>query len=385
MLEQLDTILWADLTACNGSAAPVPALLRDLLSHDFTVYEHAYDLLFHTLYNQGEVCEATVHAIPFVIEVLEQVEAIRQVDLLFLLGHVARASYPETYIPELHAVERQQEEDAVRKRIQQARQRRDAWLQHVREEVSDGYHSYLHLLTLSDTSVRVSALHTLSCCQSHAPAIVTALQEHYSDEQDLVVKACILLCLGELMPPGTSSTTLFTTTLTQETEHLLKVAAAMVLAKRMREATPVEALDELLLVGEHPEFVQEEFRHVPWVVGDIMTTLSYIFRLMGLAIAPRVIPLLTRALAHVDGFYAMTFVSNLLYFTCAGKPVEKGISCDMLTQTQRMVLHALVESDQVWEIPSNINHILTRFGLPFGRDNVHAFLHPSGESGKTAG
>jgi HEAT repeat protein len=71
MLDGLDQIDWKQLTHAYGPADDVPALIRALLSQDKRQRDHAIYELFGNIYHQGTVYEATAHAVPFLIELLD--------------------------------------------------------------------------------------------------------------------------------------------------------------------------------------------------------------------------------------------------------------------------------------------------------------------------
>lgn len=70
MLEGLDAIPWHALTHAYGKASDVPGLIRDLASLDQKRRHAAYEKLFTNIWHQGTVFEASVHALPFLIDLL---------------------------------------------------------------------------------------------------------------------------------------------------------------------------------------------------------------------------------------------------------------------------------------------------------------------------
>lgn len=70
MLEGLDDISWSSLRHAHGEASDVPRLIRALVSADQPWRERALRDLFGNIWHQGTVYEATVHALPFLIDLL---------------------------------------------------------------------------------------------------------------------------------------------------------------------------------------------------------------------------------------------------------------------------------------------------------------------------
>jgi hypothetical protein len=71
MLEGLDDIDWGRLSHAYGTAADVPANIRDLLSSDEHRRNAAFENLFGSIWHQGTIYEATTCALPFLIDILE--------------------------------------------------------------------------------------------------------------------------------------------------------------------------------------------------------------------------------------------------------------------------------------------------------------------------
>lgn len=74
MLAQLDSVEWADLTHAYGDASDVPNLIRSLLSPSKQTRESSLEELFGNIWHQGTVYEASVHALPFLIDLLRMPE-----------------------------------------------------------------------------------------------------------------------------------------------------------------------------------------------------------------------------------------------------------------------------------------------------------------------
>lgn len=89
MLVGLDKIDWSKLQHAYGSAYDVPQLLRDLISKDKKIRADAIYELFGNIWHQGTIYEATVYAVPFLIEILQSPEASDSIDVPVLLGAIA--------------------------------------------------------------------------------------------------------------------------------------------------------------------------------------------------------------------------------------------------------------------------------------------------------
>ncbi len=69
-LNDLDAIPWEWLTHAYGSASDVPAQIRAIVSGDPGLRKAAFTELFSNIWHQGTVYEATIHALPILIDLL---------------------------------------------------------------------------------------------------------------------------------------------------------------------------------------------------------------------------------------------------------------------------------------------------------------------------
>lgn len=70
-LAGLDAVDWSTVSDAYGPATDIPALLRAVVSDNPDHREFAYELLFQTIWHQGNVYSATATAIPFLYNLLE--------------------------------------------------------------------------------------------------------------------------------------------------------------------------------------------------------------------------------------------------------------------------------------------------------------------------
>jgi hypothetical protein len=370
-LENVDTVAWNTLTASSGQATEIPSLLKNLTSPETTIREAALEQLLFRTCNQTTICEATAYTAPFLVELLTVETVQDKSSILMLLSTMAQgASYTENYYRGvLHKYPEQKEDFKAE----------FTWVQRTRDAVADGYQVYLRLLARKEISLTSWAIYALSFCLPYAQDILPHLAEQFSKESDDVVRACLILCLGDLFSRERDSFPFFLTILHEQNSHLLKVAAAMALTRLLGKNTPEEAIQEMLLVCEHPFFVKDQFGLLPWVNCGVEAMLSQLFRSIGMSIASLVLPVLVNALLHIDEFDAIYFVPNLLYFAFQGQSVASQSTVEMLTETQRNVLLKLVTYDPIWTF-GNTTSSLYQFGLPGRRERLREFLHLSSAS-----
>jgi hypothetical protein len=99
LLDQLDEIPWQRLHHAYGTAEDVPELLRALARPD--QQESALNELFHIIWHQGSVYEASSYAVPFLFELACEQSIARREDLLGLVGSLADGTGPVAHVPTL--------------------------------------------------------------------------------------------------------------------------------------------------------------------------------------------------------------------------------------------------------------------------------------------
>ena len=89
MFENIDDIDWHRKEHAYGAADDVPALLRALASRDAMTRRDAIHKLFGNIWHQGTVFEATIYAIPYLIDLLTSPEVEDKSAIAYLLASVA--------------------------------------------------------------------------------------------------------------------------------------------------------------------------------------------------------------------------------------------------------------------------------------------------------
>ncbi|MGL4622493.1 hypothetical protein [Chroococcidiopsis sp.] len=368
MLKGLEVINWHELEHAYGMADDVPELLRSLASADARSRQDALSKLYGNIYHQGTVFEATVYAIPFLIE-LSQAEAVQDRDkILIYLAHIARGhSYLEEhqnllfYSDELDNLE-----------FQVQIQQETTWARRVNYAVCSGTNIYLNLLEDNDSKLRTAAPYILACCQQRASEIIPHLKHSLAQERSLQVKASLILSLGLLEPPQSANIELFLQFLNCESSDLVRLSAAMTLIRLAKDKTPPEAIAIPIETIEHPIFMRESYAQLPWansdIISDACNCLCYLDAAGNVAI-----PALINVLRTVDGYSALSVVRTLLYLAFNGQKLADTIEHN-ITALQISVIEAIASYDNVWQFNSNMAHLLRSFGLPQERNQLQAFL-----------
>jgi hypothetical protein len=160
---RLSAIDWSRLKHAYGSAAEVPAKIRQLISPDEDERSDAQnEFLYASLWHQGTVYEATGPAVPFLVELLEDPSVPNREPIAIALGLMAQGtSYHEVHAdyvgskPKLIARERQ-------------------WVRAARSAIRDGVPVYLALLPNVKPPLRAALLFVLV----HFPEDAAAIERH---------------------------------------------------------------------------------------------------------------------------------------------------------------------------------------------------------------
>src|SRR4051794_13443810 len=191
MLENLDKVNWANMHHAYGSAEDVPESIRNLASEIEEVRANAYDELCGNIWHQGTVYEATAHAVPFLIELLEQESVHHKDQILVLLSQLATgSSYHHVHQPsgsEKPKVDTADHKAKIGKEL--------SWVRAATDAVKAGHKTYLGLLSHADDSVRDGTAYLFAALGGPAPVLVSELWRRYEVEKEERVKASFLLAL----------------------------------------------------------------------------------------------------------------------------------------------------------------------------------------------
>ncbi len=394
MLESLDTVNWSLLEHAYGPADDVPDLIRALTSPLYETRRRTFRTLYSNIYHQGTVYEATAFTVPFFLELLQEQDVQCKAEILVLLAHLARGySYIEqhqdlefTFTKE----ERSSPEFAERLRKEQT------WVKNAHEAVGKGFSLYLDLLRHADAMIRMSAAYILSCFQEYAARSWPALLSSLRSESDPSAKAGILLSLSALSEHDSSLLNLFMEMMHGSEPRLVRVIAAMQLARLTRDAPSLKVVQVLLDALADAEDIQDGYAELPWsdmnLAGDICCVLS---TLAPERMAPLVIPVLldifntggqasmerlrqreaelrqvnadnpphppaqvlkmAAAMNNIGLMGLLDVAHALLHYAFQGKAVENPRA---LTATQRAVLTTFVINDAAWTFSGNMYDLL---------------------------
>jgi hypothetical protein len=175
MFEKLNDVNWNGLGHAYGSAADVPGLLRKLASSDKDDRKKAIYELYGNIWHQGTVYEATAHAVPFLIELVDADRVQDKHEILLLLAHLAKGNSYKDVHRHLPLYDKLFAEEMATAKWQAELQQELSWVRNANEAVMKGKPTYLRLLAAEQPSVRDAAGYLLAALGGPAQDVVITL------------------------------------------------------------------------------------------------------------------------------------------------------------------------------------------------------------------
>ncbi len=190
MLEDLDTIPWADLTHAYGSAADVPDLIRAMVREtEGSAFLNAWGEFVNAVHHQGSIYPATPYTVPFLLELIKAPQT----------PPLPRACYLNdlaSFVEGAHV----HHESPSRKpwsRIVDFRLNLQLY-----DAVSAGLETYLAQLSGADVAVRAVAVYLLGMLPDQHARILPALVEAHPREADEWVRSGVIWSCARLVAGG---------------------------------------------------------------------------------------------------------------------------------------------------------------------------------------
>jgi hypothetical protein len=204
-LAGLNNVPWAQLQDAYGSAADVPNEIRALVAEDADARNAAFKALFSNICHQGTIYEASIHALPFLIEILRSDSCPDRNSLVLLVSCIVAGhgyweihksillSNPFTHRPVARPADLESKIAAERVLV-------DA----VRKIGSDAAPLLIPELTNPEADVRKAVAEAL-CQYPGTQAILPALQSALRTERDAEVRDAIQIAINDLTGKPTAA------------------------------------------------------------------------------------------------------------------------------------------------------------------------------------
>ncbi len=311
------------------------------------VHDETLETLYYNIWLQGTTGRDTATAVRGLIERLQDDSIQDKDELLLLLAYIARGnSYMDTWQPLVHGgVERERREHTDRF-VQEG-----DCAQNTYEAVREGVEVYLDLLKHGEAAIRTCAAYTLACFKEYAAAIIPVFHVYIAAEEDELARSSMLLSLGALSAQyDLASQQLLLEVLKGEANDLVKLAAALALARLDRHDTPPEAIRVLVDTLIETEPSADLYLELPWADNGIVEDISHAFYDLGPCAASIAIPMLIEALGTATAHSSLRIVDALLHLAFNGERINTDITSPTLTSEQRLVLTTIANSSSAWVI-----------------------------------
>lgn len=200
-LDGLDGIPWTRLTHAYGLASDVPAQIRGLASGNASEREAAFQELFANIWHQGTVYEATIFALPFLIELL-RTEVVPEPDRDSLALLVACILNGRGYWEAHHTVTLlnpfTRQPTAKPADLQQRIAREEKIVADVRARGAEALELLLPYLKHSHVDIRIEVAESFAHYRAKAAVLVPALRSALEVENDSEVRSTLQSSLGIL-------------------------------------------------------------------------------------------------------------------------------------------------------------------------------------------
>jgi len=179
---------WSELTHAYGDASDVPQLIQSIQSSDEDEREEALDELYSNIWHQGTVYEATVKALPILIELYKKKKVIDLDGLAFLIILITDGKG-------YHQVHSQEENSSE---IIELIRKEQQVISLIRDIFEPNLNLFLPYLEHENEDIRSNTACTLSQYPAHATTIVPKVKAVLKKELSEVVIPYLVDCIDEL-------------------------------------------------------------------------------------------------------------------------------------------------------------------------------------------
>ena len=346
MFENIHSIDWGNISHSHGTAEEVPARLEALVGQSAKDRDEALSYFWEYMLHQGSRDEASPFVVPFLFEVLENVEPPLQREIIDLLLGLA-VGYGESFLPygyDLEKEEHQYQKKLWRGLFSYADSRSAYYQVHKR---ADAFVKFLRPETNPET--RLSAGYAIAHLAQPLAATHTEVARYIEKESDESQLQGLMLCFGMLgryadPKPGASVLVEF---LTPDCSKTFQVIASIALTTIHGAQTPEDALQTLLAALQQSWTLSSpRTDRWWWNEGDLLGYAALVLRLVGKERRDEIASALCQALTKTE---ACTFAipETLLDILFPEPRPASGWKSSEFDDVQRGSLRALLRT-QHW-------------------------------------
>ncbi|WP_433077191.1 hypothetical protein ACQP1P_33860 [Dactylosporangium sp. CA-052675] len=218
----LDAVAWQRLRHAYGSAAGVPAILRDLVDPDPAVREVALEQFYGAVHHQGDVYRCTLETLPFLTRIATTPGLPGRAAAIELLASVGGATWDQPLAGRTRTANATLAADRPR---------------------------FLALLHDADAHVRAAVVPLLRAIAAEAPEATAGLLRRHADaEPDPLVRRAIVTAVARLATADPATIAWLEGLTTAEPDAGLRLGALAALA-RLGVPAPAETAVALIAAG----------------------------------------------------------------------------------------------------------------------------------------
>jgi hypothetical protein len=383
MLNQLESIPWSTLLHAYGPASDVANQIRALASTDAETRKQALWELCGNIFHQGTRYQATPYAIPFLYELLRTANTPDKHDIIYLLVNLA-LGYEEAFLPDgLDPGTFRRylgEADRQLSRAERAECAKYGYGPQVDidcyDAVRHGIPTLLSLLDQDDTPVQQAAIYALSWFPEDAATSMPRLFQLLDKQVDPTTLATTILAIGLLARVSTAHADieklrpfLFHDVL------LIRVAAAIGLAREPLEHRIIDALIEALLSSEQLPAMSADIR---FNEGNLVGYASLVLARYGATSREQIVPALCQTLLTATPYESLDITRALLDMIIVDSTTPiRNMPVDQLDKLQQQALQAIADHGG-WKIDDagfvNYCELVRAYGLPDSQEALQQYL-----------
>lgn len=383
MFKDIKTIPWDKLQHAYGSAGDVPAKIIALASRFSSKRKNALWELYGNIFHQGSRFQATSYAVPFLVELLEDVNIREREKIIIFLVNIA-LGYEEEFLPYgVNPAQYRVDCSAYESQMSLDENEQLGVGQNVEIACYDAVLSHIETLTQltndSDISVRHAAVYLLAWFPECAEESISVLISLLEREPDLMFLPDLILAIGLLRRCGDVdiSNKILSKYLIAKQPLCVRVAAAIALSS---ETSLNSEYIRVLLDGVmQTKALNENCKKMYFNEGDLSGYASLTLAKFGQQSAEEVIPVICQVLPQVTPYNSIDLTKSILELIRSGKNRPLGEMQAQELSTVEIDALRTIATNGGWELSDgvmfvNYSNLLESYGLPGNRNALLKYL-----------
>jgi hypothetical protein len=254
MLEELDSVPWAELEHAYGSAEDIPPLIRALLSPDIDERKNAQFMLYMGPLHQGTVTSSVPSIARFLIEMLEDENTPDRAWMARFLGSAAGLCDSCVEI-DYDAIPKSIQEKFASRAPELAQEEADLHKQ-LCNVLRNSSALFMDLVTSPDRSLRATVAVLLTRLHCKDTNLQDTFVNQLAAEADEKVRAVLVFCLGKLFDEAAMHRRPYVSTILSDEQEptTVRLTAGFALINAFRQQNSLDDLQKFVeLIGQSPD------------------------------------------------------------------------------------------------------------------------------------